>query len=74
MEKKIITSIPEENEIIPIKGDGNCAYRAILQSLNEPEDYIALRKLTAQKIKKDGLEEDYYLERNCNSLDEYVKK
>ena len=45
-----------------------------LQSLNEPEDYIALRKLTAQKIKKDGLEEDYYLERNCNSLDEYVKK
>ena len=59
---------------MPIKGDGNCTYRAILQSLNEPEDYIALRKMTAQKIKKDGLEEDYYLERNCNSLDEYVKK
>lgn len=74
MEKKIISSIPEENEIIPIKRDGNCAYRAILQSLNEPEDYISLRKMTAQKIKKDGLEEDYYLERNCNSLDEYVKK
>ena len=30
--------------------------------------------MTAHKIKKDGLEEDYYLERNCNSLDEYVKK
>ena len=30
--------------------------------------------MTAQKIKKDGLEEDYYLERNCNSLDEMLKK
>ena len=69
-----MADIPEENEIIPIKGDGNCTYRAIQQSLNEPEDYIALRKMTAQKIKKDGLEEDYYLERNCNTLDEMLKK
>ena len=74
MEKKIISTIPEENEIIPIKGDGNCAYRAILQSLNEPEDYIILRNMTSQKIKKDRLTEDYYLERNFNSFEKYVKK
>ena len=35
---------------------------------------MTLRQLTAQRIMADGLEEDYYLERNCSSLEEYANK
>ena len=30
--------------------------------------------MTAKRIRKDGLDEDIFLERNCNSLEEYVNK
>ena len=42
--------------------------------MGEPEDYMILRQLTAQRILADGLEEDYYPERNCVSLEDYANK
>ena len=74
MEKKIIESEPCENEIIKIRGDGNCAYRAILESLGEPQDFSNLRQLVANDILKEGIPDDIFLERNCTSLQEYVDK
>ena len=74
IENKIITSIPSKEEIIQVRGDGNCAYNSILTSFGESEDCMTLRQLTAQRILADGLEEDYYLERNCSSFEEYTNK
>ena len=74
MEKKIIESERCENEIIKIRGDGNGAYRAILESLGEPQDFSNLRQLVANDILKEGILDDIFLERNCTSLQEYVDK
>ena len=73
--KKINDCFPSENEIVEIRGYENCAYRAILTSLKEEEDNDKkLRNLRADKIKKDGIDENIYLERGCNSLEEYLNK
>ena len=74
IEKKIQSLIPSKNDVIKIRGDGNCAYRAILTSLGEEPDYKNLRKLTAEQILKDGIDENIYKERNCSSLNEYINK
>ena len=57
-----------------IRGDGNCAYRAIIASLKEKINYITLRQLTANQILLDGIPEDIYKERECDSLIEYTDK
>ena len=57
-----------------IRGDGNCAYRAIIASLNEKINYITLRQLKANQILLDRIPEDIYKERECDSLIEYTDK
>ena len=45
-----------------------------MTSLGEEPDYKKLRKLTADQILKDGIDENIYKERNCSSLNEYINK
>ena len=74
IENKIKNSIPSEDEKVGIKGDGNCACRSILESLRESQDYLNLRNLVSEHIDLEGVPEDIYFERNCNSLSEYTNK
>ena len=42
-------------------------------SLEEKEDFMLLRNQVAEQILKDGVAEDIYLERNCESLLDYAE-
>ena len=74
IENKIKNFLPSQDEITEVRGDGICAYRAILISLNEPEDYKSLRQIASNEILKSGISEDIYLERGCETLAEYAEK
>ena len=72
--RKIEKFIPMERDIINIRGDGSCAYRAILRSLGEPEEVMSLRNQIANRIQQKGVAEDIYLARGCRSLEDYTNK
>ena len=42
------------------------------KELEEKEDFMLLRNQVAEQILKDGVAEDIYLERNCESLLDYA--
>ena len=72
LKENILKIEVSEKDKIEITGDGSCTYRAILVSLEEKEDFMLLRNQVAEQILKDGVAEDIYLERNCESLLDYA--
>ena len=49
IENKILNTNPNIFKKIKIRGDRSCAYRAIIASLQDNTNYLALRQLTASQ-------------------------
>lgn len=62
-------------ERIKVQGGGNCAFRAILTTAGiKAEEWLYLRKLTAQKIKEYNWEKDVLEALNYSSSEELANK